>query len=48
MTITEAYNILRDKYNSLMKNHSSIIFQRKSDQKFLGTDVAFKGFLDNP
>lgn len=48
MTITEAYNILRDKYNRLMKNHSSIIFQRKSDQKFLGTDVAFKGFLDNP
>lgn len=48
MTVNEVYNILLDKYNRLMSNRISIIFQRKSDQKFLGTDLALKGFLDNP
>lgn len=38
MTLSEVYNILLDKYNRLMKNKVSIIFQRASDQKFLGTD----------
>lgn len=47
MTLTEVYNILLSKYNSLMNNRYSIIFQRASDQKFLGTDMALKGFLDN-
>lgn len=48
MTLSEVYNILLSKYNRLMSNRTSIIFQRASDQKFLGTDVALKGFLDNP
>ena len=48
MTLSEVYNILLDKYNRLMKNKVSIIFQRASDQKFLGTDMTLKGFLDNP
>ena len=48
MTLTEVYNILLSKYNSLMNNRYSIIFQRASDQKFLGTDMALKGFLDSP
>lgn len=47
MTLTEVYNVLLSKYNSLMNNRTSIIFQRASDQKFLGTDMALKGFLDN-
>ena len=48
MTVKEVYDILLDKYNRLMRNRTSIIFQRKLDQKFLGTDLALKGFLDNP
>lgn len=48
MTIKEVYNLLLAKYNSLMFNRASIIFQRASDQKFLGTDIALKSFLDNP
>lgn len=48
MTIKEVYNLLLAKYNSLMFNRASIIFQRASDQKFLGTDIALKAFLDNP
>ena len=48
MTIKEVYNLLLAKYNSLMFNRASIIFQRASDQKFLGTDIALKSFLDYP
>lgn len=48
MSVNEVYNILLAKYNSLMFNRASIIFQRASDQKFLGTDIALKAFLDNP
>lgn len=48
MTIKEVYNLLLAKYNSLMFNRASIIFQRASDQKSLGTDIALKSFLDNP
>lgn len=48
MSVNEVYNILLAKYNSLMFNRASIIFQRASDQKFLGTDIALKSFLDNP
>jgi hypothetical protein len=31
-----------------MLNRASVIFQRASDQKFLGTDISLKAFLDNP
>lgn len=48
MTAKEVHNILLEKYASLMRNKASIIFQRASDQKFLGTDIALKAFLDNP
>lgn len=48
MSVNEVYNILLSRYNSLMRNKASIIFQRASDQKFLGTDIALKSFLDNP
>lgn len=48
MTIKEVDYLLLSKYNSLMFNRASIIFQRASDQKFLGTDIALKSFLDNP
>lgn len=48
MTVKEVHNILLKKYDSLMHNKASIIFQRASDQKFLGTDIALKSFLDNP
>lgn len=48
MTLNEVYNILLSKYNSLMNNRYAIIFQRASDQKFLGTDMTLKGFLDSP
>lgn len=47
MTLNEVYNILLSKYNSLMNNRYTIIFQRASDQKFLGTDMTLKGFLDS-
>lgn len=48
MSVNEVYNILLSRYNSLMLNRASIIFQRASDQKFLGTDISLKAFLDNP
>lgn len=48
MSIKEVHDILLEKYNRLMHNRASIIFQRASDQKFLGTDIALKSFLDNP
>lgn len=48
MTIKEVHELLLKKYDSLMRNKASIIFQRASDQKFLGTDIALKSFLDNP
>lgn len=48
MSVNEVYNILLSRYNSLMLNRASVIFQRASDQKFLGTDIALKSFLDNP
>lgn len=48
MTVKEVHNILLKKYDNLMRNRASIIFQRASDQKFLGTDIALKSFLDNP
>ena len=48
MSIKEVHDILLKKYDSLMRNKASIIFQRASDQKFLGTDIALKSFLDNP
>ncbi len=48
MSVNEVYNILLSRYNSLMLNRASVIFQRASDQKFLGTDISLKAFLDNP
>lgn len=48
MSIKEVHELLLKKYDSLMRNKASIIFQRASDQKFLGTDIALKAFLDNP
>ena len=48
MSIKEVHELLLKKYDSLMRNKASIIFQRASDQKFLGTDIALKSFLDNP
>lgn len=48
MSIKEVHELLLKKYDSLMHNKASIIFQRASDQKFLGTDIALKSFLDNP
>lgn len=48
MSIKEVHDLLLSRYNSLMHNRASIIFQRASDQKFLGTDIALKAFLDNP
>lgn len=48
MTIKEVHELLLSRYNSLMLNRASVIFQRASDQKFLGTDISLKAFLDNP
>ena len=48
MTEQEAHNILSNRFKSLKQDRASVVFLRKSDNSFLGTDVAVSGFLSNP
>ena len=45
---SDTLNLLLRKFSNLLKNRVSVIFQRKDDQSFLATDMAIRGFLDNP
>ena len=48
MTEQEAHNILSNRFKSLKQDRASVVFLRKSDNSFLGTDIAVSGFLSNP
>ena len=48
MSISDIHKILTDRFNKLMKDRFSIVFLRKSDNTFLGTDVLVEGFLKDP
>ena len=48
MSISDVHKILTDRFNKLMKDRFSIVFLRKSDNTFLGTDVLVEGFLKDP
>ena len=48
MSISDVHKILTDRFNSLMSNHRTIVFLRKSDNTFLGTDMAVSALLENP
>lgn len=48
MNISDIHKILTDRFNKLMKDRFSIVFLRKSDNTFLGTDVLVEGFLKDP
>lgn len=48
MTERDAHSILTDRYNSIMNNRSSAVFLRKSDNAFLGTDIAVSAMLNDP
>ena len=48
MNISDIHKILTIRFNKLMKDRFSIVFLRKSDNTFLGTDVLVEGFLKDP
>ena len=48
MNISDVHKILTDRFNKFMKDRFSIVFLRKSDNTFLGTDVLVEGFLKDP
>lgn len=48
MNISDIHKILTVRFNKLMKDRFSIVFLRKSDNTFLGTDVLVEGFLKDP
>lgn len=48
MNISDVHKILTVRFNKLMKDRFSIVFLRKSDNTFLGTDVLVEGFLKDP
>lgn len=48
MSISDIHKILTVRFNKLMKDRFSIVFLRKSDNTFLGTDVLVEGFLKDP
>lgn len=48
MNISDVHKILTDRFNNLMMDRYSIVFLRKSDNTFLGTDVLVEGFLKDP
>ena len=48
MNISGIHKILTVRFNKLMKDRFSIVFLRKSDNTFLGTDVLVEGFLKDP
>lgn len=48
MSISDIHKILTARFNKLMKDRFSIVFLRKSDNTFLGTDVLVEGFLKDP
>lgn len=48
MSISDIHKILTSRFNNLMMDRYSIVFLRKSDNTFLGTDVLVEGFLKDP
>lgn len=48
MNVSDIHKILTERFNKLMKDRFSIVFLRKSDNTFLGTDVLVEGFLKDP
>jgi len=48
MNISDIHKILTSRFNNLMTDRYSIVFLRKSDNTFLGTDVLVEGFLKDP
>lgn len=48
MSISDIHKILTTRFNKLIKDRCSIVFLRKSDNTFLGTDVLVEGFLKDP
>ena len=48
MNVSDVYKILTTRFNKLMTDRYSIVFLRKSDNTFLGTDVLVEGFLKDP
>lgn len=48
MNVSDIHKILTSRFNKLMKDRFSIVFLRKSDNTFLGTDVLVEGFLKDP
>jgi len=48
MNISDVHKILTSRFNNLMTDRYSIVFLRKSDNTFLGTDVLVEGFLKDP
>ena len=48
MNVSDIHKILTSRFNNLMTDRYSIVFLRKSDNTFLGTDVLVEGFLKDP
>lgn len=48
MNISDVHKILKNTFSSLMSNHHTIVFLRKSDNTFLGTDAAVDAVLRDP
>lgn len=48
MNVSDIHKILTSRFNNLMTDRYSIVFLRKSDNAFLGTDVLVEGFLKDP
>ena len=48
MNISDVHKLLTIAFNKLMSNHHTIVFLRKSDNTFLGTDMAVAALLENP
>lgn len=48
MTVSEVHDVLSNRYNDIMSKCKSVVFLRKSDNTFLGTDIAVSAVLDNP
>mgnify|MGYP000204845835 FL=1 len=48
MNISDVHKLLTIVFNKLMLNHHTIAFLRKSDNTFLGTDMAVAALLKDP